>query len=362
MSSNKQNIRIKDIARMAGVSEGTVDRVIHNRGSVSPKNEKKVKKILEETGYTPNPIARSLGTTKDYQIAVIIPHPEQDEYWELAEKGVEQARREWKSYNLHITLFPFDLYDPASFSSVSEQVLQTEPDAVCLVPMFFDESLVFFKKLFEAQIPYVLFNTQMIKPLEEYAPFSFIGPNLYQSGRVAGELMNIMLQKPAKVAIMHIHENIESSVHLKQKEQGFKDYFDEKETALTISSHSFLRDEKSFVSQISKTIADSTYEGIFVSTSSPTSIAAETLKKHQKEDIVLIGFDLLKENVHYLKSGVINFLIYQNPHYQTSQGIRYLVNYLLFNEEIPSIHQMPIEIITKENYQSFLDKRNKNFN
>lgn len=41
-----QNYTIKDIARMAGVSAGTVDRVLHNRGDVSPKSKAKVQKVL----------------------------------------------------------------------------------------------------------------------------------------------------------------------------------------------------------------------------------------------------------------------------------------------------------------------------
>lgn len=41
-----QNYTIKDIARMAGVSAGTVDRVLHNRGDVSEKSKEKVQKVL----------------------------------------------------------------------------------------------------------------------------------------------------------------------------------------------------------------------------------------------------------------------------------------------------------------------------
>lgn len=354
-SSKKRRVRIKDIAKMAGVSEGTVDRVIHNRGSVSSEVEKRIKQILKETGYTANPIARSLGTTKDYHVAVMIPKPEQDEYWELAKEGVDQARKEWESYDLHITLFPFDLYDPESFLEVSEHVLQSEPDAVCSVPMFFEESLDFFKSLDESKVPFVVFNTQINEQFKKHAPSCFIGPNLYQSGRMAAELMNILLTPPRKVAVMHIHENIESSVHLKQKERGFKDYFDEIDSGINITSHSFLRTDKSFVAQVRQTITDTAYEGIFVSTSSPTAIAAKAIEKYREEPIVLIGFDLLKENVRYLQSGVINFLIYQNPQYQTFQGLRYLANHLLFNDEIPSIHQMPIQVISRENCASFLD-------
>lgn len=41
MDKEFSNIRIVDIAKMAGVSVGTVDRVIHNRGRVSEENRKK---------------------------------------------------------------------------------------------------------------------------------------------------------------------------------------------------------------------------------------------------------------------------------------------------------------------------------
>ena len=52
-----QNYTIKDIARMAGVSAGTVDRVLHNRGDVSPKSKAKVQKVLDEIHYQPNVFA-----------------------------------------------------------------------------------------------------------------------------------------------------------------------------------------------------------------------------------------------------------------------------------------------------------------
>ena len=47
-------IRIKDIAALAGVSTGTVDRVLHNRGEVSQKSREKIEKILTELNYQPN--------------------------------------------------------------------------------------------------------------------------------------------------------------------------------------------------------------------------------------------------------------------------------------------------------------------
>ena len=45
--------RIKDIAELSGVSTGTVDRILHNRGKVSEEAQKKVEKVLKEIDYHP---------------------------------------------------------------------------------------------------------------------------------------------------------------------------------------------------------------------------------------------------------------------------------------------------------------------
>ncbi|WP_373789885.1 LacI family DNA-binding transcriptional regulator, partial [Bacteroides heparinolyticus] len=65
---------IKDIARMAGVSAGTVDRVLHNRGDVSHASMEKVQKVLDEIDYQPNVFAIGLAAKKRYRIVCIIPY------------------------------------------------------------------------------------------------------------------------------------------------------------------------------------------------------------------------------------------------------------------------------------------------
>ena len=49
-----EKVTINDVARAAGVSKGTVDRVLHNRGEVSAKSREKVLKVIEELGFKPN--------------------------------------------------------------------------------------------------------------------------------------------------------------------------------------------------------------------------------------------------------------------------------------------------------------------
>ena len=64
-----ERIRIKDIAKMADVSVGTVDRVIHGRSGVSEASRKRVEEILEKLNYQPNMYASALASNKKYAFA-----------------------------------------------------------------------------------------------------------------------------------------------------------------------------------------------------------------------------------------------------------------------------------------------------
>lgn len=65
---------IVDVARLAGVNPTTVSRVINNRGYISEKTKKRVHEAMDELGYQPNEIARSLTKQKSNTIGVIVPH------------------------------------------------------------------------------------------------------------------------------------------------------------------------------------------------------------------------------------------------------------------------------------------------
>lgn len=61
----------KDVAKHAGVSTATVFNVINNKDIVSEKLKKKVQKSIEELGYRPNMVARSLKTKTTKQVALV---------------------------------------------------------------------------------------------------------------------------------------------------------------------------------------------------------------------------------------------------------------------------------------------------
>ena len=121
MSDNEHTtVRIVDIARMAGVSVATVDRVIHNRGKVSEENLARINEVLRRVDYRPNLIARSLASGRRYTLCAVMPRFAPGEYWADFEAGIARAEAEAVRYNVTVRRFCFDQYDRSSFESLLE--------------------------------------------------------------------------------------------------------------------------------------------------------------------------------------------------------------------------------------------------
>lgn len=67
------SITVKDVAKKAGVATSTVSRVINDHPSISDETKKKVRKVMDELGYTPNLAARNLGKQTASAIGVVLP-------------------------------------------------------------------------------------------------------------------------------------------------------------------------------------------------------------------------------------------------------------------------------------------------
>ena len=85
---------MKDVAKEAGLSLGTVSNVINNLSTVTEENRMKVMEAIKKLKYRPNIAARTLKTNTSKSIGLIIPDITNPFYPELA-RGVEDAAREF---------------------------------------------------------------------------------------------------------------------------------------------------------------------------------------------------------------------------------------------------------------------------
>ncbi|HLT51572.1 MAG TPA: substrate-binding domain-containing protein [Arenibacter sp.] len=344
----KKKHTIKDIAHMAGVSKGTVDRVLHNRGKVSKEAFKKVDKILKEIDFKPNLIARNLKNNRTYVIDVLLPDPDLDPFWIPVNEGILAATNEFNPFGILVIKYFYNPNDKSSFLEQAQKAIDSGPDVLIMVPIFLRESQEILKKCTNADILAIMFNNQP-KTLKDYI---FIGQDLNQSGRVAASLMNRIIGKKDKIAIVHI--NMEP--HMQLKENGFRKFFEELgESEHIIISKTFDATKKlDFVKDISLFIKENPTITAFYITNSKAYLFLGTLQNFNKKEIAIIGYDLLNENLKYLKEGSIDFLIHQKPYRQAYLSVAYIAEHLLFGKSLPTCELLPIDIITSENAHYYL--------
>lgn len=344
---DKTNYTIKDIAKLAKVSAGTVDRVIHKRGRVSEKALRQVKKVLEEINYEPNVLAKSLKNQKTYRIHAIMPHREQDQYWSEVHAGIDQFEREHRGFTIHIEHFPFRSDDPVSFLAQSKQITANTPDAVLVAPLFDKESHAFLRTLKALEIPFITINNE----IKDISPLSHTGQDLITSGRTAAHLIHQCARQLKSALIIHLSENPYNAPHMKTKQAGFEQYFQDKGVAVqTIFLKA--RNTNNLDQSLQQLKVSNDVNGVFVTTSKAHVVAPQL--KAIYPDATIVGFDLVDKNIALLKEDVIDFLINQNPEKLAYQSLLRFVDSLIFHKEVKSRHYLPIDIVTKENLESYI--------
>lgn len=354
--SNKNIVRIKDIAEKAGVSTGTVDRVLHNRGRVSELVQQRVLAIAKELNYEPNMLARALVSKREYRIAALVPDASLDDFWEGPIQGIQKAVTELRQYGLTVRYHVFNQFNVDSFKAEAENISELNYDGILLAPLFYRESLTYLNRWKLQGTPFNLFNTH----IPDYEPLAYIGQDSYQSGVLAGKLLHYGYPgtDPVSFVVAHIDEDVANSSHLIKKEQGFMDYFEQARNPNFTIVRADLQNSKnkeSFGQLWDELLQNNPNTiGIFVSTSKAYTVA-NYLQSRPNLNLRLVGYDLLQKNLNYLNQGVINFLINQNPKGQGYYGIHLLIDHLVFKKKINPIKYLPLDIITKENLHYYVE-------
>ena len=332
---------MKDIALKAGVSIGTVDRVLHNRGRFSDETAKAVRKAVDELGYRPNVMARNLSTSKKCTLAVICPYPEQDSsYWSLSLSGMQQAYENMSIYGLTMDVFHYDRYNPGSFTEAADGLAERDYNGFLIAPLVENPVREFISAL-DPEVPVLFFDTD----LSGTGRKSFLGQDSTLSGRLAAKLMHL-LSGESDAEYLVVSPRAEN-IHLKRRIEGFSDSIPGTVRLLMTEIEAEHRKEK-FFSQLDEAVGSGT-RGIYVVDAS-AHYTAEYLAGGKRR-LPLIGNDLVEENCEGLKNGLIDFILTQRPFEQGYNGIRLLYRYLMLEEDIPAEMIMPIDIITAENLQ-----------
>jgi LacI family transcriptional regulator len=319
---------------------------LHNRGEVSESTKKKILSIISELDYKPNIFASNLASKKTAVFATLLPLPPSKEgYWNKPFIGIQKRIAELQHYGIQISQFSFSQTDRTEFVRESEKIIELQPDGVVFAPFFKKESLVFIDKLKKHNIPFVFIDSE----IKNAGQISYIGQDSYQSGLVSGKLLDLMLPG-GNILVIHFAKEMDNQTHLIDRENGFYDWYkkNNKDGHLLYTTEVPDTDDEGWMENVKEIIEKNNIKGIFV-TNSKVFFAGRLLEKHKLQNIKLIGHDLVKWNIEFLKKGIVQFLICQRPEEQGYNAINKLFMFVVEKKKISEQSYTSIDIITKEN-------------
>ena len=349
---NKSPIKFKDIAEKAGVSIGTVDRVIHERGRVSEKARKKVLEVMEELEYHPNLNARVLASKKPLSIGVLLPSYRKGEYWELPNLGIREALDKYADQGYHIEPVFRTYNSPETFYREGMKLVAEGVDGVITNPATFRESVHLMRHFFQNNIPYILIDSDIYGS----PSLTFIGKDPVQSGSTVARLIHQITQHIQGIKIVWIINVFTkgSQVYsLLGRESGFQSYFAGKGLSIQYAFQSFdLEDhgsQKEIDQELERLLGTGRPHAIYVTGSRAHRIAAALRKIAPDPKPVLIGHDMIRANLKGLEDESIDFLIEEESRRQGYLAVESMIRSLIHKEKIEKKQLMNFLVYTREN-------------
>jgi len=320
----EKRITIKDVAKKAGVSLGSVHCALNGKPGVSEETRIRIIQVANEYGYRPNSVAASLNR-KTIRIAAAFPGPTEENrfFFTNVWEGVRAYIDEVSDFNVELIEVPFYKGVNNHADELSDLLENREFDGLLTVGFTDMGGKISLQKFKERNIPVVL----IANDLPNSGRLCCIQPNYHIVGRTLAEL--VIRQIPPGSGILLCAGDLLIPAHY-QIVQGFDAYLADKKLSNPIYKVHANRIKKDAYDHILRVLRDTDIKACCcVNARSSVMLGEILLETGKAGHLIAIGSDLFEENNQYLRQGVFTNLLLKNPYNQAYLGARYLVEFLL---------------------------------
>ena len=335
---------IKEIAALAGVSRGTVDRVLNNRGSVNPDTAEKIKEIAKALDYKPNRAGLVLAAQKKkLKLGVILFSLENPFFIDVLE-GVNEKAEELAGYSCTVITKQIPLHVEAQLRAIDE-LLEEEVSGIALAPCNDEHIRERINQLYEQGIPVVTYNTD----IENSKRIAYVGSHYTKSGATAAGLLQLMTHGEVHIGIITGSANILCHT---ERIAGFTEvlrpYSDHIHITEIVETHD---DEIESYEKTTRLLTEHPEINALYFAAGGVYGGCRSIKAlNRQNDIRVISYDKVPTTRELVMEGVIAATICQQPNVQGSKPLALLFAYLTTGE-LPEkeYNYVAVDIRIKEN-------------
>lgn len=343
-------VTIKEIADLCGVSRGTVDRVLNNRGNVKSEKKALILKVAKEMNYTPNPAGKALAARKLKPTVAIVMPSVGIAFFDIILEAMKKSAASYAMYGMQVEWYLSKGYN------VDEQyeqlmLLKGKVNGIILMPINDERICQAIKALTDEGIFVVTINTD----IENSTRNCYVGTDYFNGGCTAGALLQLLHPKPLNIGITL--GSLQILGH-KQRLDGFRHILQSNSQA---EIKGIVEDQDDEVISYEKNLAmlraHPEINALFAATSGGIYGACRAIMAcNPQREMTVVVFDNLPTTVELMEQGIIQATIYQHPRRQGQIAMQVIFDYLV-NGKTPEkdLYLLTNEIRIKENVATYIE-------
>jgi LacI family transcriptional regulator len=349
MKKNRKKAGIQEIARLANVSIGTVDRALHGRDRISDRTREHILRIAQRLGYKPNLAARALSVGRAVlRIGVCIPR-EIHYYFDQLRDGILAEARRFESLGVEVLYRPTERLGVQEVERVSEAVndeirilIITPGDPQGLTPSINEAE--------KRGIRVICVDTDAPKSCRS----SVVCLNVEVGGRLAAELMSKFVSPRSDVAV--ITGILQVEAHRKKTESFCESYHQFCQGGRVLEVAEAHDDEEEAFQKCSAMLKKyQSLAGLYVSTGNCLPVCRAIDAHGLSGQVKLITTDMFGEMIPFFENGTIFASIDGRPYLQGQIAIRMAVDHIVHGSPLPPSRYLAPQIVMRSTLRFFTE-------
>lgn len=336
-------ITIQDVAREAGVSVATVDRVLNHRPGVRPATVQRVEAAADKLAYQPDRLAARLARARDFHFCFILPTGT-NTFMQTLRAEVEATARRLAVERVRISVRLVDVFDGHALAEELDS-LGDDFDGVAVVALDHPAVRESINGLVEAGVKVVT--------LVSDAPGSrrahYVGIDNTAAGRTAAVLLGRFVG-PRKGKVGLIAGSLALRDHV-ERQFGFEQVMAREFPHLEVLPVREGRDDYEKVEAVTKALLAETPDmvGIYNVGAGNRGIVAALEAAGRTQDIVFIAHDLTPFTRRHLVRGTIDAIVNQDPGHQARSAARVLLSACERTDFVADQERIRIDVFLRDN-------------
>lgn len=317
---------IKEIAALAGVSRGTVDRVLNNRGAVNPATAQKINEIAKALNYKPNKAGLALAAQKKKLKLGVILFSTDNPFFADVLKGVLEKAEDLAGYNCTVLVKQIPINVEAQLNAIDE-LIREKVNGIALAPQNDNRIRARINALYEQGIPVVTLNTD----IENTKRIAYVGSNYTKSGATAAGLMRRMTHGIVHIGIISGSSNILCHT---ERIAGFINTLKPEQNQMHIVTIIETQDDEieSYEQTSHLLKAHPEINALFFAAGGVYGGCRAITSLDLADKLCVIAFDKAETTEEFLRKGVLSAVICQQPRIQGQKPLELLFAYLSSGE------------------------------